>query len=315
MYVKYITIQKLYKGMRVYSIKAVTSITGITPETLRAWERRYQAVVPVRDLGGRRIYTSADIERLTLLHNARQEGHAISKLASLKNTELQVLLAKSKSSTESDKNLLFVQLVDALMQYRLDRCEELLRHALIAMDPASYAQNFIMPLLKQVGQLWHEGKISIAQEHMFSNCVKRIILSMVHNRMPFSGYRAKLLFTTPIDEQHEFGILLSSWLAVDQGCRCFYLGANLPAEEIISAHQHLKTDIIVLSLVNTPITEKTVVDLQLLIDEIPSNIPIWLGGGGGKYLYETSLPMQRFKLIDDLNGFNDQLKLFNSQSL
>lgn len=296
----------------MYSIKAVTSITGLTPETLRAWERRYQAVVPVRDLGGRRTYTSADIERLTLLHNARQEGHAISKIAGLKNTELQVLLAKSKSSTESDKHLLFVQLVDALMQYRLDRCEELLRHALIAMDPSSYAQNFIMPLLQQVGQLWHEGKISIAQEHMFSNCVKRIVLSMVHNRMPFSGYRAKLLFTTPIDEQHEFGILLSSLLAADQGCRCFYLGADLPAEEIISAQQHLKTDIVVLSLVNTPITERTIDAFQLMVEKIPDNVPIWLGGCGSKYLYETPLPMQRFKLIDDLNDFNAQLKLFNS---
>ncbi len=296
----------------MYSIKAVTSITGLSPETLRAWERRYNAVVPERDTSGRRLYSKADIERLTLLHNLRKQGHVIGKIAGLANSELKILLVKNEDSPEINKQLLFVQLIDALMHYRLDRCEDLLRDALIAMDPLNYTQNLLMPLLQQVGELWHEGKISIAQEHMFSNCVKRLVLSMVHNRMPFSGHRAKLLFTTLTNEQHEFGILLSSLLASNQGCRCYYLGANLPAEEIVSAYNNLQTDIIVLSMVNTPVTDTAVKALQILIEEIPANIAIWLGGEGGKYILETELLMDRIQYIEDLNEFNSQLKLFNS---
>ncbi len=296
----------------MYSIKAVTSITGLSPETLRAWERRYNAVVPKRDKSGRRIYSKADIDRLTLLHNLRKQGHAISKIAGLVDSELKILLAKNDDSPEINKQLLFVQLIDALMQYRLDRCEDLLRDALIAMDLVNYTQNLLMPLLQQVGDLWHEGKISIAQEHMFSNCVKRLVLSLVHNRIPFSGHRLKLLFATPINEEHEFSILLSSLLASNQGCRCYYLGANLPVEEIVSAQKHLQTDIIVLSVINRPVKHSTVQELQQLTWEIPANIPIWLGGGGGKHILATAVEMDRIQLIDDLDEFNSQLKLINS---
>ncbi len=65
----------------MYSIKAVTALTGLGAETLRAWERRYQAIVPRRDENGRRSYSQLDLERLTLLANLTRQGHAISKVS------------------------------------------------------------------------------------------------------------------------------------------------------------------------------------------------------------------------------------------
>ena len=41
-----------------YKIGAVSKITGIGTETLRAWERRYEAVVPGRSESGDRVYSS-----------------------------------------------------------------------------------------------------------------------------------------------------------------------------------------------------------------------------------------------------------------
>ena len=52
-----------------YPIRAVSKLTGIAIDTLRAWERRYGAVTPVRDSRGR-LYSDADVARLRLLHQA-----------------------------------------------------------------------------------------------------------------------------------------------------------------------------------------------------------------------------------------------------
>ena len=51
----------------MYSIKAVSQATGLTVETLRAWERRYRVVVPRRDDMGRRVYGPDDVLRLRRL--------------------------------------------------------------------------------------------------------------------------------------------------------------------------------------------------------------------------------------------------------
>src|SRR5687768_17516974 len=73
-----------------YPIRAVSKLTGIGIDTLRAWERRYGAVTPTRDDRGR-MYTEADVTRLRLLHGAVERGHSIGRLAGLSNDQLRGL--------------------------------------------------------------------------------------------------------------------------------------------------------------------------------------------------------------------------------
>ena len=80
-----------------YPIRAVSKLTGISIDTLRAWERRHAAVAPVRDDRGR-LYTDADVDRLRLLHRALTHGHSIGRLAPLTNEELQHLASEPAAS-------------------------------------------------------------------------------------------------------------------------------------------------------------------------------------------------------------------------
>ena len=66
----------------LYPIRAVSKQTGISIDTLRAWERRYQVVSPQRDERGR-LFSAADVRRLKLLRAAVDQGHAIGQLAAL----------------------------------------------------------------------------------------------------------------------------------------------------------------------------------------------------------------------------------------
>lgn len=277
----------------MYTIKTVTSLTGINTETLRAWERRYGTVNPVRDSKGRRLYTQQDVERLTLLLAATQQGFTISKIADLSNDELQELLSANQNPQKAEQELFFLRIVDALLQFRLDICEDLLRRALIAMDPLSYAQEVLLPTLERVGNLWHQGRLTIAQEHLFSACVKRIVLSMVNHEQPFSGTNPGVMFATMSGEHHEFGILLSCWLAASQHCKCYYIGPDLPWEDLLNAGSRLKPSVIVISIATTPPEQSTIQNLKNLVEALPKDIQLWVGGAGAQCLFKSNqLPEQ-----------------------
>ena len=63
-----------------YPIGAVAVLTGLTVDTLRAWERRHKVVTPARDERGL-VYDDADVRRLQLVAAAVSRGHAVGRLA------------------------------------------------------------------------------------------------------------------------------------------------------------------------------------------------------------------------------------------
>ncbi|MGR9073123.1 MAG: MerR family transcriptional regulator [Gammaproteobacteria bacterium] len=297
----------------MYQIKAVSSITGLTAETLRAWERRYGVVSPQRDGKGRRIYSENDIERLTLLNKASHLGHAISKIAGLRNEQLRALVKENREFSGLDKNRLVVQVVDTLMKYEFDSCENLLRQALVAMDPLAYTRDLLMPTLKKIGDLWHIEKLSVAQEHLFSHCVKRIVLSMIHNLMPFSGSEAKLIFATPSGESHEFGILSACLIAAHQRCTCYYLGSDVPSDDLIKIQSKLQADVIVLGLVIDPPDADMLQQMTTLAESISGRTSLWVGGSGAHRLIDYPSLAGRFRVIADLDAFNSILHMLNAE--
>src|SRR6187402_380711 len=86
-----------HEALARYPIRAVSKLTGISIDTLRAWERRHGAVAPIRDERGR-MYTDADVDRLRLLHGALARGHSIGRLAPLTNEELHHLAGEPAAS-------------------------------------------------------------------------------------------------------------------------------------------------------------------------------------------------------------------------
>ncbi len=102
-----------------FPIGYVSSYTGLSTHVLRAWERRYHAVNPNRSAGGRRLYTQADIDRLLLLKQVVDSGHAISNVACLAKTKLIELADRCKPSvTAGQKNAILpnVQITTYIVQ-------------------------------------------------------------------------------------------------------------------------------------------------------------------------------------------------------
>ncbi|NDC60788.1 MAG: MerR family transcriptional regulator [Betaproteobacteria bacterium] len=84
----------------LYRIGAVAQLAGIPVATLRVWERRYGVVKPPKSDGGHRLYTDADVMRVTLMKNLTLQGHAISNLSTLDTAQLQKLLNDARASRQ-----------------------------------------------------------------------------------------------------------------------------------------------------------------------------------------------------------------------
>ena len=294
----------------MYSIKAITSLTGLTAETLRAWERRYDCITPQRNESGRRSYSQNDLEKLKLLVGLTRNGHAISKIAHLDCEQLRHFQSQSTEQTDNSQVNLFSQIIEALRSYRIERCEQLLKRALLAHEPLEYARDILLPALQQIGELWHEEKINIAQEHMFSSCVKRIILTLVNTMHQPSKRNPSMLFATPSGEPHEFGILLGSLIAASQQYNCYYVGADLPAFDIIDACKHLKPDVIVIGVVKSPVEIQTAIELEKLMKfTVTGPSKLWLAGQGAHFWFKQHAPGAiNCEYITDIDHFHDKAR-------
>lgn len=294
----------------MYSIKAITSLTGLTAETLRAWERRYACIVPARTGTGRRFYSQQDLDKLILLANLTSNGHPIGKLANLSCQQLTDFQKQVSVQQKREPMPLLDQIIEALLEYRIERCEQLLKRALLVSEPLDYARDILLPALQKVGDLWHQEKINIAQEHMFSCCVKRIVLSMVNNLHRHSRNNPAMMFATLSGEPHEFGILVSCLVAAAQQYNCYYLGADLPAKDIIEACQHLQPETVVIGLVKTPPEPETLKELRQLVDAGKANqTGVWLGGAGALYLHDhADQALNGCEIITDIDQFNAKIR-------
>lgn len=73
--------EKSESNEQTFGIGAVARLTGMSDHTIRVWERRYEAVVAQRTSNGRRIYTAADVEKLSLLKLLTDRGLSIGQIA------------------------------------------------------------------------------------------------------------------------------------------------------------------------------------------------------------------------------------------
>lgn len=64
-----------------FTIRSVCALTGVNPNTLRAWERRYGLVQPERTASGYRLYTMQDVERLRAIQDLLNAGVPAGQIA------------------------------------------------------------------------------------------------------------------------------------------------------------------------------------------------------------------------------------------
>ncbi len=277
-----------------HPIGVVASRTGLPQDLIRAWERRYEAVTPRRGETGRRLYSDEDIEKLRLLRRAVAGGRRISDVAGLSIGALRALVAGDRDETgaasatpdadaapgRASPETLLAEAIEALEALDRRGLERVLAEATVQLSAPDVRQHLIVPLLDTIGRRWQEGSLRIVHEHLASTIVRAF---MSANRNGHDRERApRIVVTTPAGQHHELGALMAAAVADESGWDVYYLGANLPAEEIAAAARQLRARAIALSVVYR--NGDHAPDEILRLRELVGTLPIFVGGRASEAL-------------------------------
>jgi len=271
-----------------HPIAVVAERTGLTQDVLRVWERRYGAVEPKRSPNGQRVYTDADLERLRLLHAATRAGRSIGQVARLSDKALTIMVkgddaarAKRVSATAEpidDTGLVntALSLAQSLQSSQLD---DHLRRASVVLGLPEFLSRVAAPLLRRIGDEWHAGRFTPAQEHFASSVLYDIIVERMRAFAPRDD-APRILVATPAGERHAIGAALVGAGAAVEGWRVIYLGADLPAKEIVAAAIASDVTVVALSVLYVEDRERVIGELRAVRSRLPVSIPLFVGGSG-----------------------------------
>lgn len=263
-------------GPQSYPIRAVARITGLSVDTLRAWERRYEAVVPTRGDRGR-IYSDADIARLKQLAILVERGHPIGTVASLSSGALTRLIDRSDVLNAAREEMPAADLrtvLRALDKYDLSAIESALaRHAAV-LPTREFVFAVILPLLRELGNCWEAGMVNPAQEHLVSAIVRSVLGALLRSVARSNG-SSRVVFATPAGERHELCLLCAAVLAAADGYSVLYLGPDLPATHIAHAARTSGARSVVLGA--TTAGAVTRAEAKQLATRL-SDVDLWIGG-------------------------------------
>ncbi len=297
-----------------HPIRVVATRTGVTPTTLRAWERRYGVVEPRRSDGGQRLYSDDDVRRLVLLRRLTDQGRAISQVAELADEELEALDAEDRAArrdvvkpigaTEGtprarealERALAAVESLDATA------LEAELRRAVVTLGAGLFIDELVAPLLREIGDRWSRGEMRPAQEHVATAVVERVLSWMIEPVGAAEPRGPVMVVGTLSGEVHALGALLAGATAALQGWRVTFLGRDLPAEEIALAAGRLDARLVGVSVVN-PLDFDGIPDqLKDLLGSLDPTTSVVLGGASAELL-ARQVADARLRAVRDMPAF------------
>jgi DNA-binding transcriptional MerR regulator/methylmalonyl-CoA mutase cobalamin-binding subunit len=255
-----------------YPLGAVSRLTGLSAEVLRAWERRYGAVQPPRTPGGTRRYRAQDLERLRLLKAAVDAGHRIGDVASLEDAELARRVER-KREAGSDY---IKQSLSSLLQFNAAEAQRLFAIQLSVLGPIRFASDFAMPLVREIGERWANGSLPIASEHLASGLLRSMLGSALQPNVA-SLMGPRIVFATLTGERHEIGLQMVALTAMGAGAAPIYLGTELPVEELLLAVERTNASALALSLVTIDSTDAAQT-IGALRAGLAPEVQLWIGG-------------------------------------
>jgi DNA-binding transcriptional MerR regulator len=308
--------------MQYFNIQVASQLSGVASATIRAWEKRYKAVVPQRGDNKHRLYSEQDIEKLALLFKLTEFGQSIGKIAHLEHDELKRIYSTlmhrpyeelqviSPHHEKVDIDKILNSFYIALSAYKLDIISHELEKAKMLLGPRDLCLKLLVPLFREIGIKVGHGEITIAQEHTLS-----AIFTFHMGQMIGLHYQQKnlkddlLLITTPEGEMHEIGIMASALLCVHYRIKFIFLGANMPARSLAEAANALKPRAILLGVIkgheisDHKTLEEYLAELSSLLTLKPE---IWVGGNLKPYI-KNDLERKKISYFSTLDAFDEFL--------
>ena len=266
--------------MASYRIKAVSRMTGIRPELVRMWERRYGLFKPQRAGNRYREFDDEDVQLLLYLRQQIEQGRAIGELAAEgRDALLRRMTPPSASPSESDPAPL--SLVDELLGYVLqfdqNRLQARLAEIAAFASFATFISTILTPLMHRLGDACATGNAPVASGHFATAIFKQRLLTMLHTTSPASTAPV-VVCACPAGEWHELGLLTLAYRMQQDGWQICYLGPNLPTQALLEACERLQPALVALSLTGYAEAAVCVERLYEIDIQVASLYPTMAGG-------------------------------------
>lgn len=216
---------------------------GVAPATLRAWERRYGVVAPVRGASGYRLYSAADQRRVRAMRELVDAGIAPAEAAArVREGGDEPGPADAAGPTIGPEAQ--EELIAALLGFDEGTADELLDRALAAFTTDAVLDGLVLPVLREIGDRWSRGDASVSQEHFASGLLRGRLLGLARGWGGGSGPLA--LLACPGGERHDLGLIAFGLALRGRGWRVSFLGPDTPVSAIVEATERVRPDVVVL---------------------------------------------------------------------
>jgi len=301
----------------LYPIRYVSQRTGLTPHVIRAWEKRYQAVVPHRTAKNRRLYSEDDVLRLKLLKSITDAGHTISQVARLDSTDLKHLAQQDITEIPRPRRTNggplapaaagdhFKQCLAAVLNLDPESLERSYDRAAIDLTRPVLLRDLIVPLFKEIGKLWHGGSLKIVNEHMATTVTRNFLLNMLR-ATEILDPAPRIVIATTVGQWHDVGALAVALTAAENGWHPVYYGPNLPAEEIAACVRQTGARAVAISITHLLNQNSLVDELRKLRRYIGNEVTFFVGGRA-VVKYTLILKEVNANYIKNIEQFSDEL--------
>jgi methanogenic corrinoid protein MtbC1 len=229
----------------VLRIGELSKRVGVSPELLRAWERRYGLLRPARSAGGLRLYSPADVERVALMqqHLARGVGRCGGGCARGAGGR-----RRGGCATALRPAAIRDELAAALDAFDEPSAQAILDRLLALATMETLLSEVILPYLQELGERWERGEASVAQEHFASGVLRGRLLGLA--RGWGLGFGPAAVLACLPGEQHDLGLIVFGLALRSRGWRIVYLGPDSPIDTVADVSHRIEPSLVVLNAVS-----------------------------------------------------------------
>jgi MerR family transcriptional regulator, light-induced transcriptional regulator len=214
---------------------------GVSPDLLRVWERRYGLLEPERSPGGFRLYTPSDEERVRAMRRGLAQGLSAAVAARM------ALRAPAPSAGPDPAMALSsgqAELARTLESFSDVEAQAVLDGLFATFSVATVLRDVVLPYLRDVGDRWEAGELTVAQEHFASGIIRGRLLGLARGWDTGVGPRA--LMACPPDEHHDLGLVCFGLALREHGWRITHLGTDTPIDTLRDTAVELEPALVIL---------------------------------------------------------------------
>jgi methanogenic corrinoid protein MtbC1 len=238
-------------------------------------------VHPQRGPNGYRTFREDDIQFLLYLKSQRTNGETIGQLSQIGETHLRQAMRDLSPNFASLPNQVQSharRIIHAAQNQGYDSIQRSIAGWILQFGLEETMGNIVFPLLRFIGELWHQGRIS----HSAENSVSRIIRQQLIDQLgkDFSGGQDQVLMACVPGDYHEIAPLTATLLLQKRGWRATYLGPNVSFEVLQMALRRRQTDLMILSSTTEPDVQTGQSWIETIVHLFQPHCRVMAGGAG-----------------------------------